>query len=56
MLEEVNCLYKDGSLWKEADVNELGEKYSWNYKKLIDDFPEDKLYLHPVKLSKWVKK
>ena len=29
------------------------EKYEYTLNRLIQHFPEDKLYIHPVKLSKW---
>ena len=29
------------------------KKYDYDLKKLIEFFPEDKLYIHPIKLSKW---
>ena len=31
----------------------LETKYSLSYKALLEDFPEDMLFVHPVKLSKW---
>ena len=31
----------------------IPEKYDLDFKKLLDDFPAQQLYLHPVKLSKW---
>jgi hypothetical protein len=29
------------------------QKYNYNLQRLLQDFPSDKLYMHPVKLSKW---
>ena len=37
---------------KETDKNILTEA-NFSYEKLISLFPEDMLYIHPVKLSKW---
>ena len=36
----------------QGDYEEL-EKYNYNLKQLLDNFPETYIYLHPVKLSKW---
>lgn len=33
--------------------NEEMKKYDYSIKKLVKLFPEDKLYIHPIKLSKW---
>jgi len=40
-------------LWGGDNIEKYFKKYEKNLNKLLDDFPEDKLYLHPVKLSKW---
>lgn len=29
------------------------QQYNFSYDKLINEFPQDMLYIHPVKLSKW---
>lgn len=43
----------DGSSeYAKDDFKEL-EEYNFNLKKLLENFPENYLYLHPVKLSKW---
>jgi hypothetical protein len=31
-------------------------KYDFDIEKLLKEFPRDYLYLHPIKLSKWIKK
>ncbi len=43
---------KDGAMWTAEDKRAL-EKYENNLQKLLADFPADKMYLHPVKLSAW---
>ena len=42
------------ALWQDNSgrIREL-EKYSWNFQHFIDEFPENCLYVHPIKLSKW---
>lgn len=41
-----------GAMWFEDDFKIL-ESYGRNLTKLLTDFPSDKLYLHPIKLSQW---
>lgn len=43
---------KCGDLWLE-DIRDMEIKYNKNLKSFFDDFPQDLLYRHPVKLSKW---
>jgi len=42
-------------LWS-LERQKFEEKYNYNLEKLLNDFSEDILYIHPVKLSKWKKK
>jgi hypothetical protein len=37
---------------KEAYEKEM-QKYKYTVQRLMEEFPADKLYMHPVKLSKW---
>lgn len=41
--------------WKGAITDDIdfAKKYDYNLSKLINDYPKDYLYLHPIKLSKW---
>lgn len=41
-----------GAMWSEEDMEFLQE-YDFNLTKLMENFPANKLYLHPIKLSKW---
>ena len=41
-----------GAMWFDDDFKIL-EPYGRNLTKLLTDFPSDKLYLHPIKLSQW---
>ena len=43
---------KCGDLWLD-DIKKLENKYNFDIEALMKDFPEDILYKHPVKLSKW---
>ncbi len=40
------------ALWTKEDYQEL-DKYGSSLKQLLDEFPINYLYLHPIKLSKW---
>jgi len=40
------------ALWTKEDISIL-DKYEYQVGNLLDNFPKDHLYLHPVKLSKW---
>ena len=48
--EELNL--QGQPLWTEEDFKILS-KYDYQLKRLISDFPQTHLYLHPIKLSKW---
>lgn len=39
--------------WPISKINTLLRDYKYSLKDLYDRFPEDYLYLHPIKLSKW---
>lgn len=41
-----------GALWTVEDYKIL-DKYQNNLNNLLENFPENLLYLHPIKLSKW---
>jgi hypothetical protein len=41
-----------GALWTKEDFKILN-KYEFNLQRLMYDFPQNKLYIHPIKLSKW---
>ncbi len=49
---ERDLLLQGRALWTKDDY-EILEKYQQNLKKLLNDFPQNYLYLHPIKLSKW---
>jgi hypothetical protein len=39
--------------WQDSDRIDFENQYGLSLTRLIKDFPEDVLYFHPVKLSKW---
>ena len=39
--------------WRGEGIKECEEKYHLSLNYLNDNFPSDKLYIHPIKLSKW---
>ena len=40
------------ALWTAAEMKEL-DRYAGSLRALVEQFPADRLYLHPVKLSRW---
>lgn len=53
IVTEKDISYKGRALWTASDFAILDE-YENNFTKLLESFPENYLYIHPVKLSKWV--
>lgn len=47
-----DCILKYGAMWTNEDKAFL-EKFNCNLQELINNFPKDKLFLHPIKFSKW---
>lgn len=43
---------KPGAMWFEEDFKII-EPYNNQLNKLLNDFPSEKFYLHPIKLSQW---
>ncbi len=44
--------WKGITMWSEEDTKWL-EKYHYSLDELYEDFPNDTLYIHPIKVSKW---
>jgi hypothetical protein len=54
IVTERDLLLQGRALWTKEDFLVL-EKYEFILDNLMNDFPENRLYIHPVKLSKWAK-
>ncbi len=52
IITEEGLELKGKALWTKEDYNLLN-KYNNNLTKLLEEFPQEYLYLHPIKLSKW---
>jgi hypothetical protein len=52
IVTEKDLLLRGKPLWTENDYLIL-EKYDNNLNRLLDNFPDNHLYLHPIKLSRW---
>jgi hypothetical protein len=50
---EKDIQLKGKALWTKEDLSLL-DKYEFRLDNLLNNFPKDQLYLHPVKLSKWI--
>lgn len=46
---------KRGDVWREG-VDKLKQRYNCDLDNLIENYPKDTLYIHPVKLSQWKSK
>jgi hypothetical protein len=53
IVKESDISYKGRALWTKEDYSIL-EPFENNLQLLLQNFPKDYLYLHPVKLSKWI--
>jgi len=47
-----NLLFRNGHLWNREQMKLL-KPFDECLQKLLENFPEEYLYIHPVKLSKW---
>ncbi len=52
IITEKNLNLQGRALWVTEDFKIL-ERYDYQLKKILNDFPKSYLYLHPIKLSKW---
>lgn len=47
-----NCPMRGIEFW-EAAIAPFCESFGWRWSRLMDQFPDDVLYYHPIKLSQW---
>ena len=45
--------YEDGAMWNGELIEKISIDNNYEISKLLANFPDSKLYLHPIKLSKW---
>jgi len=45
--------FKGAAMWSQEEIQSISNKYEHSLYKLVQDFPDDILYYHPIKLSKW---
>jgi hypothetical protein len=45
--------FKGAAMWSQEEIQGISDKYEHSLYKLVQDFPDDILYYHPIKLSKW---
>lgn len=41
------------ALWGSVAVKKVEEEYNFDLNQLLNNFPQEKMYYHPIKLSKW---
>lgn len=44
---------KNGDIWEKDEIEDFAQKYHYSVSELEKNWPEDKFFIHPVKLSKW---
>jgi hypothetical protein len=52
IVTENDIAFRGKALWTKEDLSIL-DKYDFKLNELLNNFPNDHLYLHPIKLSKW---
>jgi hypothetical protein len=52
LISQNSLKLKGRALWTQQDM-EILEPYTKSLAKLLEGFPENLLYLHPIKLSQW---
>ena len=45
--------FRDGTIWDLKERQDFCAKYNFSIEALLGDFPENTLYVHPIKLSHW---
>lgn len=53
VIQEKDLDYEGTTLWDAPEIKSMEDKYNNRLDSLFDSFPENTLYIHPVKLSKW---
>lgn len=53
LIEEKDLKAKSKTLWGNAAREEVENQYERSYQKLVDEWDENCLFIHPVKLSRW---
>lgn len=48
-----DVILKYGAIWSKPEHQALEDSYSLNINELIERYPSDKLFIHPIKLSRW---
>ena len=55
IITEKSLKNKGLTLWSQTEIDTHLGIYELSVSKLNQDFPENVLYIHPIKLSKWNK-
>jgi hypothetical protein len=53
IVQEKDVLLKGKALWSAKEVEEVENRFNKSLTGLMNGFPADQLYYHPIKLSKW---
>jgi len=53
LIQEKKIKYRGGYIWGKENVDQFSNDYGYNINDLIERFPPKKLFLHPIKITKW---
>ena len=53
LIEEKDLKAKSKTLWGDAAREEVEKRYERSYRRLMDEWEVDCLFIHPIKLSRW---
>lgn len=51
--QQADTNYKRGDIWGMENKKAFGDKHDFSLQHLFSSWPEDTLFIHPVKLSQW---
>lgn len=53
VVQENEIEYRGRSIWGKKNVHAFSSVYGYSMDDLVDNFPDNNLYLHPIKITKW---
>ncbi|HLG39839.1 MAG TPA: hypothetical protein VI461_09230, partial [Chitinophagaceae bacterium] len=53
IMQEKDLTMQGKALWSPEEVDAVEKTYNKSLTSLMNNFPSDQLYFHPIKLSKW---
>lgn len=53
IVQQKDTKFERGDIWGMDNKQAFGQRYGFSLDKLLDDWPENLLFIHPIKLSQW---